>query len=208
MNIKVCGITTLKQVQQLDGLDIDFAGFIFYKVSPRYMRDKISGSDLVNADFDIKKVGVFVNAGYDEIIETVEEYSLDMVQLHGNETPDFCADLTEEIEVIKSFSIDDSVADVDEMILEYDDACDYYLFDTKRNGSSGGTGMQFDWNKLLKAKIEKPFFLSGGIGPGDEEKIRKFNHPDFYAVDINSRFEKVPGEKDMAAILQFKKGLK
>jgi phosphoribosylanthranilate isomerase len=88
MNIKVCGITQLKQLQQLDGLNIDFAGLIFYKESPRYVVGKISKEELQSTDFDIKKVGVFVNAGYDEIMQTAEDYGLDVVQLHGEETPE------------------------------------------------------------------------------------------------------------------------
>ena len=83
MNIKVCGITQLKQLQQLDGLNIDFAGLIFYKESPRYVVGKISKEELESTDFDVKKVGVFVNAGYDEIIKTVEDYGLDILKLHG-----------------------------------------------------------------------------------------------------------------------------
>ena len=83
MNTKVCGITQLRQLQQLDGLDIDFAGLIFYKDSPRYLGDKIAAADLKNSDFDLKKVGVFVNADYDEIMQVVEDYGLDVVQLHG-----------------------------------------------------------------------------------------------------------------------------
>ena len=108
MNTKVCGITQLKQLQQLDGLDIDFAGLIFYKDSPRYVGDKISADDLKNSDFDLKKVGVFVNADYDEIMQVVEDYGLDVVQLHGDESPDLCEELSEEVEVIKAFKVKDS----------------------------------------------------------------------------------------------------
>src|SRR5437667_6300055 len=105
MNIKVCGITQLKQLQQLDGMDIDFAGLIFYKGSSRYMGDKILGEQLRSADFDIKKVGVFVDASYDEVMQTLEDYELDTVQLHGNETPELCSRLSENTEVIKAFRI-------------------------------------------------------------------------------------------------------
>ena len=91
----------------------------------------------------------------------------------------------------------------------YDAACDFYLFDTAGlKESFGGTGQQFDWNILKKAKIEKPFFLSGGIGPDDAQKVKSFKHPDFFAVDVNSKFELSPGLKDMAAILKFLQGFK
>ncbi|MBL7707683.1 MAG: phosphoribosylanthranilate isomerase [Chitinophagaceae bacterium] len=208
MNIKVCGITTMKQLQQLDGLAVDFAGLIFYKDSPRYMGEKLSGKELKNADFDLKKVGVFVNPEMIEVLDAIDEYGLDAVQLHGDESPEMCEDLGSEVEVIKAFRVTDGV-DIDKLVAKYDAACDYYLFD---NGglkeSFGGTGKQFDWSILTKAKIEKPFFLSGGIRPEDAVKIKGFKHPDFFGVDINSQFEKSPGVKDMGLVLQFKQGLK
>ncbi len=208
MNTKVCGITQLKQLQQLDGLDIDFAGLIFYKDSPRYAGDKIAKEDLKNSDFDLKKVGVFVNAGYDEIMQVVEDYGLDVVQLHGDESPELCEELSEDVEVIKAFKVKDSKTSIDEMVADYDEVCDYYLFDTASSEVEGGTGKQFDWKLLSKSKIEKPFFLSGGIGVDDIAKVKRFKHPDYYAVDINSKVEKEPGVKDMRLVLQFRQGLK
>jgi phosphoribosylanthranilate isomerase len=208
MNIKVCGITQLKQIQQLDGLDIDFAGLIFYKDSPRYIGDKIPGKDLKNGDFDLKKVGVFVNPEMIDVLDAIDDYGLEVVQLHGDESPEMCDDLSSEVEVIKAFRITGD-EDIDELVAPYDAVCDYYLFDTGGLSETiGGTGKQFDWKILSKFKIEKPFFLSGGIGIDDLDKLKKFKHPDLYAVDINSKFEKEPGVKDMAMVLQFKQGLK
>jgi phosphoribosylanthranilate isomerase len=210
MNIKVCGITQFKQLQQLEALNIDYAGLIFYKDSPRYMGDKITGRQVKDADFDIKKVGVFVNPGYSELLDAIDEYGLDIVQLHGNETPEMCEELSTEVEVIKAFRIaGEKSINIDEMVMPYDAACDFYLFDTAGlKESFGGTGQQFDWSILKKAKIEKPFFLSGGIGPDDAQKVKGFKHPDFFAVDVNSKFELSPGLKDMAAILKFLQGFK
>jgi phosphoribosylanthranilate isomerase len=210
MNIKVCGITQFKQLQQLEALNIDFAGLIFYKDSPRYMGDKITGKQIKDADFDIKKVGVFVDPGYSELLDAIDEYGLDIVQLHGNETPEMCEELSAEVEVIKAFRIPgDKAIDIDEMVADYDAVCDYYLFDTAGlKESFGGTGKQFDWGILKKAKIEKPFFLSGGIGSDDAAKVKAFSHPDFFAVDVNSKFELSPGLKDMAAILKFLQAFK
>ncbi len=208
MNIKVCGITQLKQLQQLEGLDIAFAGFVFDKDSPRYAEGKLDKKEVKKADYDLKKVGVFVNPSYSDILDAIEEYGLDVVQLHGEETPEFCSDLNEDIEVIKAFRIDETTGSIDELVAPYDGACDYYLFDTKSSDAKGGTGKQFDWNIIAKSKIEKPFFLSGGIGVADLAKIKAFKHPDFYGVDINSKVEKAPGEKDMALVLQFKLGMK
>lgn len=209
MRIKVCGITQLKQLQQLDSLDIDFAGFIFHKGSPRYVTDKLVADEVQSADFDLKKTGVFLDAGYDEIISAVEEYGLDVVQLHGEESPGLCSRLMEDVEVIKSFSIGDATGAVDVLVEAYDDACDYYLFDTlAKDGKKGGTGVKFDWSKIAGAKVEKPFFLSGGIGLEDVPQLRAFKHPDFFGIDINSKFEIRPGVKDMALVLQLKQALK
>lgn len=208
MNIKVCGITEMKQLQQLDGLDIDFAGLIFYKESPRYIGDKISREDLKRADLDLKKVGVFVNPEMIEVLDAIDEYGLDAVQLHGDESPEMCEDLSSEVEVIKAFRIKEGVTDIDALVAAYDAVCDYYLFDKAIDNSFGGTGKQFDWSVLARAKIEKPFFLSGGIGVEDAVKIKAFKHPDFFGVDINSQFEKSPGVKDMGMVLQFKQALK
>ena len=207
MNIKVCGITQLKQLQQLDGLNIDFAGLIFHKNSPRYLGDKIAKDELKESDFDTKKVGVFVDAEMIDMLDAIDDYGLDVIQLHGNENPEVCADLSEEVEVIKVFSIGDGKVDIDEMVAPYDEVCDYYLFDTSVNGIAGGTGKKFDWKILSKAKIEKPFFISGGISLEDVAAIKKFKHPDFYGIDINSKFEKEPGVKDMALVLKLKQEL-
>jgi phosphoribosylanthranilate isomerase len=208
MNIKVCGITQFKQLQQLDGLNVEFAGLIFVKESPRYIGENLDKDAVKNADFDLKKVGVFKNPEMIDVLDAIDEYGLDVVQLHGEETPEMCEDLSSEVEVIKAFSIDASTKDIDAMVLPYDAVCDYYLFDTKANGETGGTGKQFDWKILSKAKIEKPFFLSGGISVDDTDKVKRFKHPDYFGVDINSRFEKEPGVKDMAQVLLFKKSLK
>ena len=199
INIKVNGIVELKQLKQLDGLDIEFAGLDFYKASPWYMKDKIGGNELKTADFDIRKIGVFVNAEYDEIKKTIDEYRLDGVQLQGEESSLLCEQLSDEVEVIKVFRIPGSKISIEELIEDYDEVCDYYLFDIPK---------QTDWKQLNKTKIEKPFFLSGGIGPDDIKKLKSFQHPDFFGVDINEQFEKSIGVKDMVSVLKFKQGLK
>ena len=209
MNIKVSGITTMKQLQQLDGLEIAFAGMVFYKKSLRYVGDKILKEELSDADLDIKKVGIFVNAEFDEIMETVEDYGLDVVQLHGDETPHLCELISNEIETIKTFRVDDkSDTLIDYMLKDYDEVCDYYLFDTAQKNGSNGNGKKFNWKEIAESKIEKPFFLSGGIGPEDALLVKKFRHPDYYGVDINHLFEKEPGVIDMAMLLQFMHSLK
>jgi phosphoribosylanthranilate isomerase len=200
INIKVSGITEIKQLTQLDGLGIDFAGFIFLKDSPLCITGKIRPEGLKNVDVEIKKVGVFRNPEMIEVLDAIEDYSLDVVELNGDESPEMCGDLSSAVEVIKTFQVAKDGINIDELVEPYDDACDYYLFE--------GKGKSFDWSLLKKSRIEKPFFLSGDIGPGDIKKIKSFKHPDFFGIDINEHFEKTSGVKDMVSILQFKQGLK
>lgn len=200
INIKVNGVTDLKQLTQLDGLGIDLAGFIFLKESPLYIVEKIKPAELKKTDLDIKKVGVFKDPEMIDVLDAIDEYGLDVVELLGNESAEMCDDLSSAVEVIKTFKIVKSGVDIDELVEPFDEVCDYYLFD--------GGDKTFEWKWLKKSRIEKPFFLSGGIGPGDTQKIKSFQHPDFFGVDINEQFEKSSGVKDMVAILQFKQGLK
>ena len=202
MNIKVCGITQFKQLQQLDGLNIAYAGIIFEKKSPRYGGDLLNKDALKNADFDLKKVGVFNNPDLIDVIDAIDDYGLDVVQLQGNESPELCDDLSSQAEVIKVFGIDESVKDIDTLVANYDGVCDYYLFESKNEDEL------FDWEILGKAKIEKPFFISGGISVDDIAKIKKFKHLDFLGININSRFEKEHGVKDMGKVLAFVQGTK
>ncbi len=202
MNIKVCGITQFKQLQQLDGLNIAYAGIIFEKKSPRYGGDLLNKDVLKNADFDLKKVGVFNNPDLIDVIDAIDDYGLDVVQLQGNESPELCDDLSSQAEVIKVFGIDESVKDIDTLVANYDGVCDYYLFESKNEDEL------FDWEILGKAKIEKPFFISGGISVDDIAKIKKFKHLDFLGININSRFEKEHGVKDMGKVLAFVQGTK
>jgi phosphoribosylanthranilate isomerase len=210
MNIKVCGLTDIRQFHQLEGLDIEYGGIVFYKESSRWAGQKISGAELKKADLDIRKVGVFVDPEMIDVLDAIDEFGLDVVQLHGNESPQMCEDLSAEVEVIKAFRIGvDSRVDVDRMVQAYDAVCDYYLFDTfGQKEMFGGNDRHFNWDVLKNSKIEKPFFLGGGIGPDDAGKIIAFSHPDFFGVDLGEKFEKEPGVKDMAAILKFRQELK
>ena len=209
MNIKVCGISSMKQLQQLDGLDIDFAGFHFYRHSPNYMVGKLQKNELAGADLDIKKVGVFVNADYDEIMQSAEDYGLDIIQLHGDETPHLCEQVSNELETIKTFRIDHkSETLIDYILKDYDEVCDYYLFDTDNKPAVAGKTLHDNWRQIADSSIEKPFFFSGGIGPDDAKAVKSFSHPDYYGVDINGLFDKEPGLKDMGLILKFIQNLK
>ncbi len=209
MNIKVCGITQFKQLQQLDALGIDFAGLIFFEGSPRCVKGKIAAREIVDADFDLKKVGVFANADYDTIMPIVDAYNLDCVQLHSNESTKLCKALSKEVEVIKTFHFQENEnAEIENKLQLYDDVCDYFLFDAfNKDGLSAALESSFDWNQLSNFTFEKPFFLGGEIGFADINKINLVNHPDLFAIDLNSKFEISTGVKDLVSVMQFKKNL-
>jgi phosphoribosylanthranilate isomerase len=206
MKIKVCGITTVEQMQELHALGIDYAGLIFYAKSARYAGEKLDGKKEEIKDIPIAKIGVFVNADIEEVKRKIKDFGLAAVQLHGDEEVAYCKALMPFAEVIKVFRISNE-KEVETLIQPFGDACHYFLFDTDTK-MYGGSGKSFDWNVLANAAINKPFFLSGGIAPGDVEKIKMFQNPFVYAVDVNSRFEIEPGLKDMAAVKGFKINLK
>jgi len=205
MRIKVCGLTLPEQASALEEMGVALAGFIFYPKSPRFMGNKISPEKMKQIKGRIAKVGVFVNATYDELMRIVEDYRLDMVQLHGDETPKYCEKIADYISVIKAFRLGEN-DNVEWMSRPYQDVCDMFMFDTMGAGY-GGTGKKFNWDVLKKSMINKPFFLSGGIEPGDEEKLIAFqNEPvakNLFAIDINSKFEITAGVKNMEKVKEF-----
>lgn len=205
MKIKVCGVTDLGQIKELEELGVDYAGFIFYADSPRAVLNKLNADEVRN--FKIQKVGVFVNESLDEILNKVAHFGLSLVQLHGDETPSFCNRVSDHVKVAKAFRVNESHADIDWMVKEYNEVCDYYLFDKGSKGLYGGTGEKFNWDILRDSKINKPFFLSGGIGIDDADDLNQFSHPFFYAIDVNTKFEKSPGNKDTDKIRLFLKRL-
>ncbi len=191
-------------ISQLAQLPIDFMGMIFYQKSPRYV-EKLTLSDLSVLPRYIERVGVFVNAKRDFILEKVNEYGLDLIQLHGNESPSFCKELNETLPIIKAFSIAD-ISDI-EQTKAYEGLWGYFLFDTK-TPQHGGSGLKFDWEILNEYKGNTPFFLSGGISAEDAERIREIKHPLLYGLDLNSKFETEPGVKDIELLKQFIKQIK
>ena len=203
MKIKVCGNTVASQVIELGEIPIDYAGFIFYKSSPRYVGEKLQLKDMQNLSTKLQKVGVFVNESRDEIMRKIDEYKLDLVQLHGDETPEFCKQISDHISVIRAFRINEKQIDIDWMVKDFEEVCDYYLFDKESRSVYGGSGEKFDWNLLHNATIGKEFFLSGGISPSDAPMVKVFEHPFFYGIDVNSRFEISPGIKDLEKLKHF-----
>ena len=204
MRIKVCGMTQMEQVEQLPELGASFAGFIFYPKSPRYVFRQMTSSQLRKVS-NINKVGVFVNNSVEEVLHMVDECRLQMVQLHGDESPKFCERIADYVSVVKAFrmSANDSI---EWMTNPYMNVCDMFMFDTMGAGY-GGTGTKFDWNILKGNHIGKPFFLSGGINTDDAPALKEFKKEsvaeDLFAIDINSKFESQPGIKDMDKVRNF-----
>lgn len=204
MRVKVCGITQEEQLNEMTAAGATFAGLIYYPKSPRYVLRHMTTSQIKKVN-NINKVGVFVNASTDEILQMVDECRLHMVQLHGDETPRFCEKIADYISVVKAFRLTDT-DNIGWRIQEYMDVCDMFMFDTEGAGY-GGTGKKFDLHRLHNVVIGKPYFLGGGIEPADAEKLNNFaTLPEakaLFAIDINTKFEQVPGIKDMNTIKNF-----
>lgn len=205
MKLKICGLRQTENIQSLLQLQPDYLGFIFYKKSKRYAGDILDEKYTAQIK-GAKKVGVFVDEEIEQVKSTLRYFYLDAVQLHGNESPEFCEAIKNDgVEIIKVFSVGN---DFDFSVTEkYAGKCDYFLFDTKGD-APGGNGVSFDWNILNNYSGETPFFLSGGIGPNGAAKINAINHPKLYAVDVNSRFEAEPGLKDWSKVAQFNQAIR
>ena len=186
--LKICGMKNPQNILEVSQLLPDYLGFIFYEKSSRYFEGTIP-----ELPKSIKKVGVFVDENEENIIKKIEKYDLNLLQLHGKESPELCAKLQKLVPVIKVFSVDDdfNFQELD----KYETACDYFLFDTKGK-LHGGNGVTFNWEILKNYKSSKPLFLSGGIGLEEIDKIKKLDLP-IFAIDINSKFEIEPGLKNI-----------
>lgn len=193
-------MTDGENIKAVDALGADYIGFIFYPKSPRYC----STLPDINIASE-KRVGVFVNAPLNNILDKAKQYQLGNIQLHGSESPERCKQLRDKgYKVIKAFSI--AQPEDLEKVEGYQGMCDYFLFDTKSQ-SYGGTGTTFDWNILSSYTGSTPFLLSGGIGIHTLPQLQHFCHPFWAGIDINSKFEIRPGIKDINMIKEFIKGI-
>ncbi len=195
--------------EEVAELHPDYLGYIFWQPSSRFFDGSISDDHS-----GPKRVGVFVDATPEEIVLLVYEHKLDAVQLHGEETAEYCSRLNKllgtpdssGIELIKAFAVNEDFNF--DLLKEYESSCDFFLFDTKGE-LPGGTGRRFDWRLLKNYKLNKPYLLSGGIGPADVKEITSFlSQPEAencYAIDLNSRFEIKPGLKNVKALKSFMK---
>lgn len=201
MKLKVCGMK--HNTAEVAALGPDYLGFILWEGSPRHYE----APSLPQLPEGIRRVGVFVDAPPATLLERTAALELDAVQLHGGESPEYCNTLKPglgEKELIKAFALGPGF---DFAPLEaYLPCCDFFLFDT-RGSLPGGNGVAFDWGLLEAYPFEKPFFLSGGIGLSDTAKLGEFLKLPAgrycHAVDVNSRFEIRPGEKDPETLRAF-----
>lgn len=201
LKIKICGLREPENILEVAGLNPDYMGFIFYHASPRYAEKLLDPSILSRLPAGIHKTGVFVNSDLDHISRMVNQYSLDTVQLHGNETPDLCNCLRERgVKVIKTFSV--SAKENFKRCSDFIGCTDYFLFDTSVSGF-GGSGQKFNWSELNKYDLGHPFFLSGGISPDDYGIIREIDITSLFGIDLNSRFEIRPGFKNTLILEKF-----
>lgn len=179
----------------------DFLGFIFYSKSKRFVGFEPSTEILAVIPDSVQKVGVFVDETPEKVMEIVASWKLDVVQLHGNESPEYCQQIKNSgMVVFKAFSVDEQFDFA--AMKAYSGVCDYFLFDTKGQ-LPGGTGQKFNWELLENYRGDVPFFLSGGIGPDDLEVLRNFKHPRWHGIDINSGFEISPALKDVEKVSGF-----
>ena len=232
MIIKVCGMRLAENIRDLSNMDVDWLGLIFWPESPRYVNQVASRggfypdySSLATKIAELggmpeeahkvnkpKRVGVFIDDMPQTIVTRVYNFNLDIVQLHGEESPVMLENLRRTLEpdirpvkIMKTIMVE--TADDLKACEAYEQVADYFLFHNKSE-QKGGTGKQFDWNLLDNYTGHVPFLISGGIGLEDVERIKAFKHPQFAGVDINSKFEFEPGVKDVEKIEQFVKALK
>ena len=204
---KICGMKY--NTAEVATLQPDYLGFIFYDKSPRNFEGVIP-----ELPKSIKKVGVFVDETVDVIIQKIKKFELDAIQLHGNESPDYCKELRKhchaeldsasQYEIIKVFSIKDEFNF--SQLQPYEDVVDYFLFDTKGK-LPGGNGYTFNWDVLKNYPSTKPYFLSGGIGLEEMDNVLSFLQREeskyCHAIDINSKFEIKPGLKAIEKLEEF-----
>ena len=205
VKIKICGMKYPDNITEIGSLLPDYMGFIFWEKSARYFDGQIP--DLPES---VKKVGVFVNETIEVILAKALQYNLQAIQLHGEESVEFCkilkAKIPENIKIIKVFSINDTFDF--ELLTPFELVCDFFLFDTKGK-LPGGNGYTFDWKALNNYPSKKPFFLSGGIGKEEINSIKEIlkTQLPIHSLDLNSKFETAPGLKDKTIFENFQKNL-
>ena len=188
IHVKICGITSFNDAIMATNYGASALGFIFYEKSPRYINPEILKTWISNIPRSVKKVGVFVNKDVDKVNKIAEELNLGMVQLHGDESPEYCNQMIRP--VIKVFRVNKKFDSI--MLKNYQVAT--FLFDTYNKENHGGTGESFDWQSILQLNTETPVILSGGLNADNVLEGIEVVKPS--AVDVNSGVETAPGKKD------------
>lgn len=200
--VKICGITDLEDARLAVDAGADAVGFIFFSASPRSIDEQSAGEIIKKLKPFVTTVGVFVDESVERIKEVVLSAGLNVVQLHGEETPKFVEALRAALpntRIVKTFRI----LELDDFSLIGTYAVDAVLLDTFHKDKHGGTGESFNWDLILKVKMPEgtPLILAGGLNPGNArvaaDKVRPF------AVDVSSGVEKEPGKKDPDLIRKF-----
>lgn len=204
--LKICGMKFPDNLQAIAALQPDYLGFIFSPKSKRYMVDTLAPEVVHSLPASIQRVGVFVNAATEFILKQAEAYHLQVLQLHGDESPEQCQQLQGKgYTLVKAFGVDENFGF--SQLTPYEDVVDYYLFDTK-GPSYGGHGRTFDWKVLEQYNRHKPFFLSGGIGLEEVEGLKEMTGFPVVAIDVNSRFEEEPGRKNIGQLKRLQEKLR
>lgn len=195
MIVKVCGMRDSENIRAIEQTKADLMGFIFHPKSPRFVASLPEYMPKKQ-----KRVGVFVNASLEQILAKAQKFSLEYIQLHGDDPPAFCSELKNRgLKVIRA----QRIANTDDIIrAESYNMADLMIFDTKTE-LYGGSGKKFNWQLLEDYKGCVPFLLSGGIRSDTFEEIKAFFHPQFAGIDLNSGFEISPALKDVGKLNNF-----
>ncbi len=199
--VKICGITNAADGQTAAAAGADALGFVFCDGSPRHVSVETAASIICQLPPLVVKVGVFVNASEEFVVRAIRECGLDLLQFHGEESPDYCLQFG--VMAMKAFRVRDaaSLADLERF------PTDAWLLDAFTPGKTGGSGERFDWDLAVEArKRGRPIFLAGGLTPGNVAQAIEKVRP--YGVDVSSGVEAAPGKKDPAKIRDFLKAAK
>lgn len=199
MRIKICGITKVEQGCAIANLGGTALGFICVEKSPRYLTPEKIGEIIQALPADVDKIGVFVNAEIDRIVTIARDTGLTGVQLHGDESPDFCRQLRSRLpkkEIIKALRVK-TPTDIEE-IKDYKGAIDAFLLDAYHPHQRGGTGKTLDWQAMQGFQPAKPWLLAGGLTPDNILIALSRVSPD--GIDLSSGVERSPGDKDLAKV--------
>lgn len=189
VKVKICGMTNAPDALAAVDAGADLLGFVFYENSPRYVPIEVATQVIRQLPPFVVKTGVFVDAPPDFVLRAIAECHLDLLQFHGEETPQYCTQFG--LMSIKAFRIRD--ASSLQLLTEY--PTDAWLLDAYAPDKIGGTGEQFNWDLAVEAqKLGRPVFLAGGLNPSNISQAVQRVRP--YGVDVSSGVEKSPGKKD------------